>query len=718
MYFLNPPVLIGLLAVSIPILIHLLNLRKIRKVEFSTLMFLKEIQKSKMRRIKLKQLLLLLLRILAIVFLVLCFARPVYEGYAGGGNEMKSTVVIVADNSFSMSARDNNGTYLTQAKEAVRKILDAHRESDEIYFAATSSIPVKESKIFFDGFKDLIDSLENVKISERHCSLNEVIEFSERIFRDSKTPSKELYIISDFQKSNFDSEPLLKDAGLNGEQINVYLVKTGNREVRNLSLDSFSVTTKILEKDKNVKVNISVRNHSEFNVTNKTVNLYVDGELKDEKSIDIGSNSSKETEFVFKSDKTGSLDAMIELVQSGFEEDEILQDNKYFFSMYIPDRFNIGLIDDNPQDSYYINLALETAENAFSDSLKSSSRLFNIKRLNSVNSDIFSNNVVLISDKKSFTDSEAEIIKDYVSNGGGIFLFLGSSVDINNYNATILSKLNTARIDKVNYDKYSNELLKFEKMDFENPLLSEVFTNKNLNITADRFNIDAPKINSYHKLLLNSTTSPIITLTNNDAFLVESGLAKGKVIVASVDASGNFSDLPFKSLFVPLIIRSIYYLSNNFQYQTDYIVGKSNLVSATGLGNIAGITLPGKEVVKLGKSFYSESENYLFLPYSNYTTQSGNYALFDSSGRNFGFALNVDPLESLPEVMSEDELTEYFGKNGFSNVKVVATDEQIADAIKQSRDSYGLWKYFLVAAILMIAAEILLSKKLEGGGES
>ena len=49
MNFLNPSLLLGLFAVSIPILIHLLNLRKIKKVEFSTLMFLKEIQKYFMK---------------------------------------------------------------------------------------------------------------------------------------------------------------------------------------------------------------------------------------------------------------------------------------------------------------------------------------------------------------------------------------------------------------------------------------------------------------------------------------------------------------------------------------------------------------------------------------------------------------------------------------------------------------------------------------------
>ena len=60
MVFLNPLVLLGLAAAAIPLILHLLNLRKLRTIEFSTLTFLKELQQTKIRRLKLRQLLLLL----------------------------------------------------------------------------------------------------------------------------------------------------------------------------------------------------------------------------------------------------------------------------------------------------------------------------------------------------------------------------------------------------------------------------------------------------------------------------------------------------------------------------------------------------------------------------------------------------------------------------------------------------------------------------------
>jgi len=717
MSFLNPAILIALSAIAIPILIHLLNLRKVRKIEFSTLMFLKEIQKSKMRKIQLKQIILLLLRIGAIAFLVLCFAQPVYEGYAGdGNNSARSTTIIFIDDSFSMSSRDNNGMLLAQAKDAVKKILDTHSESDDIYLIPTSEIAFKKNSTSFNNFIELLDSLDRIKISNKPMSVNEAVSFSNKIFGESKNSVKEIFIVSDFQKNNFSDEMIQNDFNeVSGSKVNTYLVKTGSRDAKNLSLDSLTIVTKILEKDKDVKVKIYLNNNSEFNVSNKIVNLYVNGELKGEKAVDVGSFDKKEIEFIFKTPVTGSVNGFVELVQNDFQDDELLQDNKYYFSLFIPDHFNIGLISQSPADRYFIDLALQSAADLLSDSTGRKSGLFRINYLTSVNEDISNNDVVFISNKNSFTDSEAGIIKDYVSNGGGVFIFMGSSVDVNNYNNTILSKLDFARIQKLNMDAQQNANLKFDKIDFENPVLSEVFSNKKLNLTADNFNIESPKINSFYELLAGDNSNTIVTFSNNKPFLVESTIANGKVILSSLPATDDLSDFPLKSIFVPVIIRSIYYLSNDFEIQKEYIAGNSNLISIKGLSNVAEFTLPDKSIVKLEDQSSGKESNYLYLPYNNFTAQTGTYTAVDSAGGVYNFSLNYNSKESNLQSYNKTELEDYFRKNNIENVSVANADENIVEMVQQSRSGFSLWKYFLIGALLFVAAELLLSKKLEEG---
>ena len=716
MTFLNPSILIGLLAVSIPILIHLLNLRKIRKVEFSTLMFLKELQKSKMRRIKLRQLILLLLRIMAITFLVLCFANPVYEGFAGNkDNSANKTALIYIDDSFSMSARDDKGQFFAQAKDAVKKILETHKESDDVYLIPVSKIEFKKNKILFDSYKELLDSLDKIKISYKPADINEIMNHSQQVLNNSKNAGKEIFIISDFQKNNFNEGLNYLYNKSSSNNVNTYLIKIGNREISNLSLDSFAVVSKIIEKDKDIKVRIFLNNHSGFNVKNKTINLYVDNELRGEKVVDVNSFDKKEVDFVFKSNHSGNVNAMLELSQSGFQDDEIIQDNRYYFSLYIPDRFTIGLIEDNQKDFYFIRLALQTASDILSDSIKRKSELFNVNSVTTIDENIFKNDVVFISNKRSFTDNEANILKDFVSNGGGLFLFLGSSIDVNNYNNTILKKLNSARIEKLNTEKEINQNLKFDRIDFENPVLSEIFSNQKLSSTSELYNIESPKISSYYEILPNESSGLVITLSNSRPFLLESKMAKGRILISSVSASDDLSDMPLKSIFVPLIIRSVYYLSNNFEVQGEYTVGKSNLIPVRNLSNISQIILADNTVIKTGNDLKSADDNYLFLPYDENTTDIGRYSVEDSSGSKFDFSLNNNPKESNILLFNKEELIDYFKNNGIENVKVIDVNENISESVKESGKGLGLWKYFLIGAILFIISELLLSKKIEEG---
>ena len=92
MTFLNPLALIGLVAAGIPVLLHLLNLRKVRVIEFSTLSFLKELQPTTLRRLRIRQILLLILRTLLIILLVVWLGRSLSEGSVPNGENSRPIV--------------------------------------------------------------------------------------------------------------------------------------------------------------------------------------------------------------------------------------------------------------------------------------------------------------------------------------------------------------------------------------------------------------------------------------------------------------------------------------------------------------------------------------------------------------------------------------------------------------------------------------------------
>lgn len=101
MQFLNPIFLIAGLCLAIPIIIHLFNFKKYKKVLFSDIRFLQEIKEQTNKRSKLKNLLILLSRLLALSALVLAFAQPYLNKY-NNQNKGDKFLSIFIDNSYSM----------------------------------------------------------------------------------------------------------------------------------------------------------------------------------------------------------------------------------------------------------------------------------------------------------------------------------------------------------------------------------------------------------------------------------------------------------------------------------------------------------------------------------------------------------------------------------------------------------------------------------------
>ena len=247
MLFLNPAVLFGLLAASIPVLIHLLNLRKLKRIEFSTLAFLKELQKNKIRKIKLKQWLLLALRVLIILFLVMAFARPTIKGIAIGGttSAAKTTAVFILDDTFSMSVVDANGSYLNQAKSMILELLKELQEGDDAALVLVSDKSNREIKTTGNlaAFEKEVNS---VQISYASGLLHNAIVKAAKILGESKNFNKEIYILSDFQSGRlYDAGTLSDLSELLNENVRLYTFNYSGKEVFNLGIDRLKIDNQI-----------------------------------------------------------------------------------------------------------------------------------------------------------------------------------------------------------------------------------------------------------------------------------------------------------------------------------------------------------------------------------------------------------------------------------------------------------------------------------------
>ncbi|KPL01636.1 MAG: hypothetical protein AMJ73_10285 [candidate division Zixibacteria bacterium SM1_73] len=145
--FLNPIFLFAAgAAVLFPLLIHLFNRQKVKKVFFSSLLFLRSLEKTRMRRVKIKEYLLLLIRSLIILLVVAAFARPAIRGgfVSKVGAHAKTSVVILLDDSYSMRYETKEGSLFDLAKKKARKIINQLKEGDDASLILFSSEPERK----------------------------------------------------------------------------------------------------------------------------------------------------------------------------------------------------------------------------------------------------------------------------------------------------------------------------------------------------------------------------------------------------------------------------------------------------------------------------------------------------------------------------------------------------------------------------------------------
>lgn len=126
MQFLAPAALAGLAALSLPVIIHLLNKLRVREVRWAAMRFLLTAAKKNQRRVRMQDLLLLILRCLVLALVVLAFARPTLEKVEKSslvaGDPL--TVMVLLDQSASMGASDGVETRFAAARAAALNLLE------------------------------------------------------------------------------------------------------------------------------------------------------------------------------------------------------------------------------------------------------------------------------------------------------------------------------------------------------------------------------------------------------------------------------------------------------------------------------------------------------------------------------------------------------------------------------------------------------------------
>ncbi|MCK9280670.1 MAG: BatA domain-containing protein [Melioribacteraceae bacterium] len=678
MTFLNPAILFGLLAASIPVVIHLFNLRQLKKIEFSSLMFLKTLQKNKIRKIKFKQWLLLLIRVLIIMSLVFAFSRPTMKNISllGFGENAKTSAVIILDNSFSMSVVSPSGSYFNIAKKSALNILDNLEQGDEAAVLLISDL--RENKInFTQNIAMLKRTIEKAEISGYSGTINMAMVKAATIVDESKNYNKEIYLLTDFQKSRIYNDPSeLSDLSfVLNKNVRLFGYKLPQNEISNMGITDFKAENQLFEIGKIATFKADIENYSGSRLTNSVASLFINGKRTAQQSFDIDPQTSRELTFETTIISSGLSDISVEL-----EDDDLLFDNKRYLSINIPESIAVNLISQNKKNAEFISFLLSSNSNFTTG--------------NSTKSNVN----VLIGNESSRVLEE---LKNDIENGGSLIIFPGENSDLAEYqNICKIFELDLPNLIVGKKGSFLNPT-KFNKVDFNHPLFKNLFQDENTQL-------ESPLVNYYFKTNSTQKTQSIINLIDGSELLVEKKLGRGKILAFYIAPVLSWSDMPLKPIFPALIARSIIYLSTGIKEDRSVISGEPIIASLSNRrSSKIEIVTPKSESQYINADSLI-NKKYLTYPY---TDELGVYKFYDNKQLLDYFVVNAIPSESIIKYGDRETIEKYLEeikyKNNFTELNY---DSDISKIIYESRFGIELWKYFITLALLLAIAEMMIGK--------
>ena len=708
MTFLNPFILFGLAAASIPILIHMLNRRKLRTIEFSTLAFLKELQKNKMRKITIRQWLLLLLRTLIIVFLVLAFSRPALHGTIGSGSHAASTIVIILDNTASMGLRNEHGKYLTQAQDEALRIASMVENNDDAFLVRLSDLPDATLDKPTHDIGKLTRLIRETDISYSSHTIDEAVHVSAGLIAQSKNLNKELYIITDGQASTFKNEAAQQNnkAVVMGAGVKVFYTLLSDHPAENFAVERTIIPPAIVLPNKPLTIKAVVKNYGTTATSNHLVSVTLDGHRVAQKNVTVGAGESKTIDFSVTPERTGFNEGYIE------SEDDLFEpDNKRFFTLYVPSRVRALLVSSGDNYSRYITTTLSLPVN---DQWSTPVSLTSIRTAQLTSTLIQENDVVIFSGVPALSESYYPIVRQHIRSGGGMIFFPSDDTVSVQYPLLEAFGISTRGVTFSHGSSFST----INKVDFDSPLFSGMFES-----ARDRKEpIESPEVHTSLAVQRSVSLQPILSLSNGNPFLWQQNIGSGMLIGFSVPATQTWSNLPVKGLFVPLMFQSILYLVSQNKLNTaasDYLVGEPIEFSSSLLKRTEGSAANDIQ------AYDSQGRS---IPISNATATGGNvrpvlslqatnepgiYTVTQQKDTVLAAAVNIPTKESETALIEKGMVAEVLTDAGIQkgDIREIIPGEDIHTIVHQSRFGTELWKYFVILACIVALLEMLVARE-------
>ena len=680
MSFLAPLFFAALVALGVPVLIHMIQRQRTEVIEFPSLMFVRKIPFHSLRRQRVRHWLLLLLRCAALALLIAAFARPFFQSavlvaVTGGSRE----VVILVDRSYSMGY----GNRWERARDAARGVVRDLAPDDQATIIFFDSGAQSGARSTTDR-ASLLAAIDGAEVGAGTTRFGPALQLAQGIFEDSDQPRLEAVLITDFQRVGVDSaaNTLLPP----GTVVSPVLVADED-ETPNISVAGASVERDFFSGAERASVTARLANRGNESVDDLRVSLELNGRELETLPVTVGPNGSATLTFA-----PFTLEATAMPISVRAEADALPYDDVFHFTVAPGDIVPVLVVGapGAAESNLYLRRALAIGSSpAFGATVRSVDQV--------TSADVAAAGVVILNDVGLPGGQIGAAITRFVETGGGLWVVLGENIRWPGDDLALLPGSFDAPADR---DGRGGAL---GFVDYSHPVF-EVFSSPR---SGD---LTAPRFYRYRPLDTRPETAVLARFDNGAAAMAEHTVGAGRVLIWTSTIHTFWNDFARKETFLPFVHKVVGYLAE-YSQPTPYLTAGQVLdlaqyPGAEGL-DIAGGTLvardPSEDRVTVGGDGRA---GFIEL------AEQGFYEIRDTDAADtepVRVAVNVDLTESNLERVDPQELVAAVTGRAAGD-RSVTTERELQPQDLERRQT--LWWYLMIGAFGFLAAETVVSNRL------
>ena len=675
MSFLAPLFFVALAALAIPVLIHLIQREKKQIVHFPSLMFIQQVPYKSIQRRRIHNWLLLMVRLTALALIIFAFARPFLQSdeVAPVGQGAREVVVLL-DRSYSIGYGDRWERARSAAYDAINALQPGDRGS-VVLFSSGAEIALRST-----GAADraqLTAAVSSATTVDGATRFSPALKVAGSILADTSLPRREVVLISDFQRNGWRGE---EGARLPRGTTITPVAIGGATDVPNITITSVSMARSAFENQERVAVTAAMVNRTSRPVSGGQLTLEIGGRPIQTERVDVEANGSGAVTFQPVTVTSAGVRATVRAGADGLAADNAFN---FVISPIQPIRAIIVDRSGTGTPALYLTRAL-----AIGDAPRFETT---IRQPESVSDDDLRRVSVVIVNDVAVPAALARRLARYVEGGGGLFVVAGPRAswpqDVDVLPAAIDNPV----------DRTRGEAARIGAIEYGHVVFEPFRTPRSGDFAGAR-------IYGYRAVTPAEMAQVLARFDGGAPALLERRAGNGRVLLWASTFDLAWSDLPLKPVFLPFIHQTARHLAAYAEPAPWLTVGQvldtsSGPVGAQAAGRVvltpsgrrASVGEEGSEVVELSEQGFYEVRG-----------QSGDSALMV-------VASNVDPAESDLTPMDPKEIVAAASGGSGEGPDGGSAAPPTPEAQERSQ---RLWWYLLVAGILLLGADTLISNRL------